>query len=190
MKKIKKFKVNLRKREILRNLKVGGEIEQITPQIEESIDAEIKRSGNYLSPSSIFDTFSIDEALEAFSFDFGKDSGTVAVTVAVVTVGARIEKEIEELSEQGKHIGASVLRALGIEGCGASLNFISKVIKDEAADENCVLLPSEEPPKELIGKIVSVLTGEKIGVSSAGEGILTPVFSAVGIIKWQPHRKR
>jgi hypothetical protein len=187
MKKIRKFKVNLRKRRIIRNLKISGEIKQITPQLEEVIEKEIKRATDYISPSSIFDTFKPDTAKLKFNLAF-EDLNLAAVSIAVVTIGEKIEKEIDVTSNKGEHIRAQIMRAIGIEGYESSMNLIHRVLREEASNENCTLLPVETPPGNLTEAIVGILSGEKIGVNINKTGSLHPIFSSIGIIKWQSRR--
>lgn len=189
MKKIKKFKANLRKREIIHNFKVISAIKQITQELEELIEKESAKSVEYLSPASMFDTFQIDDAMKDFKLSFGPEPDILAVSIIVVTIGDEIEKQIESATKQGEQLHAQILNAIGIEACNCSLNFISKIVSDEAEKEECEISQAEKLQGDITRDIIKKFNTKRIGVYVNDKGEILPEFTAVAQVKWFPARK-
>ncbi|MDI6641638.1 MAG: hypothetical protein QME68_04930 [Elusimicrobiota bacterium] len=189
MTKIKKFKVNLRKREIIHNFKVTSSIKQITQELEDLIAKEIDRSVEYLSPASMFDTFQIDKATKDFKLNFAKEPDILAVSIIVVTVGDEIEKQIGTATSQGEQLRAQILNAIGIEACSSSLNFIYKLISDEAEKEECKVSPIEKVQGDSARTIIKKFNTKRIGVYINDKNQILPEYTAVATVKWLPLKK-
>jgi len=187
MKKIKKFKVNLRKREIIHNFKVISAIKQITEELEGLIVKEIEKSVEYLSPASMFDTFQVEEAKRDFNLSFDPHENILAVSIIVVTVGEEIEKQIGIATDQGEQLRAKILNAIGIEACNSSLNFIYKIISDEA--EECIVSPAQKVQTDTAIKIVEKFNTKRIGVYINDKSEILPLYTAVALVKWLPVKK-
>lgn len=190
MKKIKKFKVRLRKREIIHNLKLNTQIQEITPQIEEVILKEIEKSEEYLSPASVFDTFSPDAAEKNFDLEFEQESKPVAVSVVVVTVGSAIEKEIECAKQRGEKLHSDIIQAIGLEACDSSINFIYRILNEEAREEEYSLMPIEKTTGDFEKNIVRKSDTKKINVYIDDKNQIQPPYSSVAIVRWLPTRKK
>lgn len=191
MKKIRKFRIALRKREVISNLKLAAGIKEITPQLEELIVTETARSASFVSPESIFETYQLPVLETELGLQFEAKLSLVAATIIVVTVGEKIDAEIRKFEEKGEHIASQVLNAIGLEGCNAGMNFILKIVKEEANREDCELLPVEKiNSPELRAKITATITASKINVFIDAQNNLRPQYTSMGIIKWKPRKKK
>ncbi len=188
MKKIKKFKINIRKKEVLRNLKLVSEIKEITPQLEETITKEIEKSQEYISPASVFETFSVDELEKKFGLKL--DKLYPAVSIIVVTIGNEIEKIIEQFKANSEILHSQIVHSIGLEACESGKNFIYKILTDEAKEENCILLPSEKQNEEDSKNIIKKFDTGRIGVFVNDKNTIQPVYTDVFIVKWQTKLKR
>ncbi|MFN3967221.1 MAG: hypothetical protein ACK4JE_05950 [Endomicrobiia bacterium] len=188
MKKIKKFKISLRKREVLRNLKLISEIKEITPQLEEIISKEIEKSIEYIHPASVFETFSIDELNKKFGLKF--EQQYPAISIIVVTIGNEIEKIIEELKSRGEILHSQIVHSIGIEACESSKNFIYKIIDEEAKEEECILLAPEKQNEENSKNIIRNFDVKRIGVFIDDKNTIQPIYTDVSIVKWQTRTKK
>ena len=187
MKKIKKFKVNLRKREILRNLKLISEVKEITPQIEEIVESEIKKSADYVTPASVYSSYTHDEMLVKFGPDFLHSEGRKppGATFIIVTAGKMIEDEIKTRQAGGETIHAAIIRALGLEAVDGALNFVVKLALNEAKSEDSILLTPEKIDGKKAAQALEALEAKKIGVSIDENGRVQPEFSSVVAVRWK-----
>ena len=188
MKKIKKFKINIRKREVLRNLKLVAEIKEITPQLEDIISKEIEDSQEYINPASVFETFSLNEIEKKFGLKF--EQNYPAVSVIVVTIGKDIEKVIEQFKSTGENLHSMIVHSIGLEACESSKNFVYRIISEEAKEEDCILLPSEKQSEEISKNIIKNFDASRIGVFIDDKNAIQPVYTDVSIVKWQIKTKR
>ena len=188
MKKIKKFKINLRNREITRLLKKTTKISEINPDIEEKVEAESRRLRRFISPAAIYETVPKDKFPGELKVSEPKN--WVAATAYVVTVGDAIEKELKENRAKDNGESEAIAHTIALEGVEQSVNFIERLIREEALGENCEI--SKEQPldsKKLLAKLFGIIPGEKIGASLASDGSLIPQYSSSGIIYWMPVSK-
>jgi|SRR3989339_201562 len=194
--KIKKFKVALRRKEILKNLKLTAQIKDVTPQLEESVLKEIDRSPDYLCPSSVFETFPAENAAQKF-VEFlpvlqqeTQGKKPVAVSVIAVTIGSAVEKEIELAKKSGENQRAEILHSLALEACSCSLNFIYRIISEEAAGEECSLMPLEKLSGDNEKNVLRNMNTESVNISIDDSNQLRPVYSSAAIARWLPKVKK
>jgi hypothetical protein len=188
VRKIKKFKVNLRKREILRNFKLISQVKEITTQIEELVDAEIRRSADYVSHACVYSSFSPDEITVKFGPDFLGAAGSkmpVSATFIAATAGPAVEDEMKQRQERGETLHAGVIRALGLEACEAALNFIFKLAQEEARGEDCDVLPPEKLDGAKAAQVISALEAKKVGISIDDQNRIHPEFTVICLAKWK-----
>ncbi|MEW6040162.1 MAG: hypothetical protein AB1633_01420 [Elusimicrobiota bacterium] len=188
MRKIKKFKINLRKREVLRNLKLLSQVKEITRQIEEMVDSEIKRSDEYITPASVYSSFNEDEIMIKFGASFFSEEGQkkpITATFIIVSIGEQIENEIKKHRDSGEIIRSDVIRSIGIEATESALNFVHKLIEDEARREDAEVLAPEKLDISKSIQIVNSLDSKKIGVYINEKNQIQPEFSSVAVIKWK-----
>jgi len=193
MKKIKKFKVNIRKIEVIRNLKTILNLKELTQELEATIEKEIERSYSYIYPESIFDTFQTSFLKEKFGLEFDPKQNIVAGSLFIITIGEKIEDEIYAAKNKGENILSQIIHCIGLESCNSGINFVNRIIKEEADKEDCEITNIEKIYNkniELVKKIISNLSGEKINVTIDNNSNIHPIYTTIGLIKWQPKRKR
>ncbi|MBN2406765.1 MAG: hypothetical protein JXJ19_03610 [Elusimicrobia bacterium] len=197
--KIKRFKIRLRKREILRILKFNPEHSVNTVQMEKHIQDCMESAYELLSPSVVYETFSsVSEKYGRIKEDIIAGSGkvrelfnnAVAFTVMAVTIGPGLEERINEIKDSD-FTGAVILDAVGSEAVEQSANFASRIIKDEAAKQECYLSMRFSPgygdwPIEASRRFLKYLDTSKIHVELSPEGTLIPRKSITAIQTWIP----
>ena len=188
MKKIKKFKINLRSREITRLLKKTTKISEINSDIEEKVEAESRRLQRFIAPAAVYETIPKDKF--PWELRLSEPQNWVAATAYVVTVGDAIEKELKENRAKDSGESEAIAHTIALEGVEQSVNFIERLIREEAFKENCEI--SKEHPldsKENLTKLFGIIPAEKIGASLLENGNLSPQYSSGGIIYWTPIAK-
>jgi hypothetical protein len=190
MNKIKNYKINLRQACILRILKNTTQVSQITPQLEEAVTNEIARVQAAAVPAAGFVTLMRDKVPAELAGN--ALANWVAATLYLVTIGSRIESEIAEARSRGESILGNILHASAMEALEQSVNFIYRLVTDEAKDEECELSSRDALTLDetASARFVQLIDPEKIGVSSIAGDNRTPAYTACGIIYWTPVKKR
>ncbi|HBU68828.1 MAG TPA: hypothetical protein DEE98_00415 [Elusimicrobia bacterium] len=197
MKKIKNFKINLRQREILRLLKATSKVSEITPQLEDAVKQEVERLQKEIKPSAVYETVTGESMVSGLSGEIPKES--VAATLYIVTINTSIGLDIRSASERGENILANVLHCLAIEALEQTINFVQRLVADEAKSEACEISARKNiDSKPVLEKIFKLLPGEKVGVSIAQQndllpsdkGALSPLYSSCGVMPWVPVKKQ
>jgi hypothetical protein len=188
-KKIKKFKINLRFRDIVRNLKSTAKTCEITKEIEELIDNESDRAQKIITPSSVFETVS----KEKLHFPVGVEAPPkwVAASFFIVSVGPGADAEMASLAERNEIVVERVMHSIFMEALEQSANFINRLLGDEAKDEDCELSQRVTVSSaETIQEVLKILPFDKIGVSYPGENGFQPQFTSCEVVFWTPIKKR
>ena len=189
MKKIKKFKINLRPREILRLLKATTQISEITPELEEAVKRESARLSRIISPAAVYDT----NTWEKIPIELAPPAidKWVAASTCLITIGTAVEAEINEARQRGEGILAQMLHAIAVEALEQTGNFVKRLIGEEAKEEGCELskeqLINTPPAWE---KFIQIIPGDKIGVQLLDKETFQPMYSSAGVIYWIPLKKR
>jgi hypothetical protein len=189
MNKIKNYKINLRQASILRLLKNTTQVSQITPQLETAVGDEIAHVQTLIEPAAGYVTLMRDKAPKELTCN--AEGGWVAATLYLVTIGSKIEGEIAEARARGESIVANILHASAMEALEQSVNFVNRLVTDEAKDEECEL--SERVSLVLndsSAKVFSALIApDKIGAAKITGEIRSPAYTDCGIIYWMPLKK-
>ena len=191
--KIKKFKVSLRKKEILRNLRLTTQTKEITPQLEESVLKEIEKSNNYLSPASVIETLPLKDALSKFGLvpeEFEQKPIPISLSIIAATIGDTIEKEVELARKSSDTLPSEIVHSLALEACNSSLNFIHRVINEESGEEECTLLPLEKLSGDIEKNVIRNMDAQRIGISIDDNNQLNPVYSCAAIVRWISKAKK
>jgi hypothetical protein len=188
--KIKNYKINLRQACILRILKNTTQVSQITPQLEEAVTNEIARVQAVSVPAAGFVTLMRDKVPAELAGN--ALNNWVAATFYLVTIGSKIESEIAEARSRGESILGNILHASAMEALEQSVNFIYRLVTDEAKDEECELSSRESLTldESSVVKFAELIDPEKIGVSAITGDNRSPAYTACGIIYWTPVKKR
>ncbi len=190
MNKIKNYKINLRQACILRILKNTTQVSQITPQLEEAVTNEIARVQAVSTPAAGFVTLMRDKVPVELAGN--ALANWVAATLYLVTIGPKIESEIAEARSRGESILGNILHASAMEALEQSVNFVYRLVTDEAKDEECELSSRDALTLDetASARFAELIDPEKIGVSSIIGDNRTPAYTACGIIYWTPVKKR
>ena len=189
MKKIKKFKINIRLRETMRLLKSTARIPEITPEIEDEIHRQSRRMNQIIAPAALYETVPFDKFPKELLLE--PPENWVAASVYLATIGEESQSEISKAQGVGEQLTGQILHSVALESLDQCGNFVRRLIEDEAKQETCELsrqkaVSGEEPWK----KLLELLPGEKIGVSYLGGERFSPMYSAGGIFYWTPLKKR
>ncbi|MBN1621183.1 MAG: hypothetical protein JW871_01165 [Endomicrobiales bacterium] len=188
MRKIKKYKINLRTRNIQQLLKTISKVSEITPQIEEAVKREKDHADRIISSAAIYDT--VDR--EKVNFDLGIEmpENWVAATFYLVTIGSEIEREIRDVQSTEENILAKILHSIGLDALDQSANFITKLINEEAKQEDCTLTNQYKLTSfAVLDNVFKIIDSEKIGVKLKNNKTFEPQYSSCGVIFWVPIKK-
>ncbi len=197
LRKIKGLKIKLRKREILRHLKYSPKSGEIPPETESLIQQELQRAYELMYPCVIYltvprssDTFEKvkNEILKGSEKMEKISSNCVAVTLMASTAGIKIEKEIDNLKKK-ELTRALVLDAAGSEAAEQAVNFVSKLITEQAREEESCTGMRISPGYggwdiRVTEKILKILDASKIGIKYTPSGIMTPRKSVAAVQGW------
>lgn len=187
MRKIKKFKINLRQREIARLLKATTKTE-ITPQLEEAIQRESVHLLPFISPAAIYETEPKEKVIADLSA--AAPDRWVAASYYTVTIGNEIEEELRQAQARNEKMRAQILHAVALEALEQTDNFIQRLMTDEAKDESCELSRPQQVQTAVWQSFAGVLPADKIGVSRDENGHFTPLYADAGIVFWTPVKKK
>ena len=192
MSKIRGFKIKLRKRETLRNLKWTSKVKPLDTKIEDAIQKQIENGYSLIYPSAIYNTYHSNSKVKEIFLCSKKVTGLLdkssAFTLLAVTIGKKLEEEVNKLKKSDL-TSAFILDSVGSEAAEQCANFVSSIIKEEASKDDCRLSMRISPgygdlPMDVSGKILDLLEGKKIGVSIKSSGILIPRKSITGVQVW------
>ncbi|MFH1414857.1 MAG: hypothetical protein ABIH89_02070 [Elusimicrobiota bacterium] len=197
MNKIRGFKIRLRKREILRTLKYDSRYTVLDPGTENLIQSTIERAYELICPCAVYKTFAV--ATEDFSVV--KDDITLgsirvqkmlrkapAFSLMAVTIGDELESEVDRIKKDNM-TEAYILDAAGSEAAEQSVNFVSKMLTEEAIKSECHLSDRYSPgygdwPLEASKRILKYLDKEKIDIHLSDSGIMRPRKSITALQVW------
>ncbi|MFC2048891.1 hypothetical protein ACFLR5_01565 [Elusimicrobiota bacterium] len=200
MNKIKGFKIRLRKREILKNLKYSTEISYMSAETEQLIQKQLENAYSLIHPCVIYETYNNNDVygFRAIKEEllFGSSQVKViikdayAITIMAATIGSALEEKVNDLKCNDLN-AAFILDAAGSEAAEQVINFVSKILQAESARQECVLSTRYSPgygdwPLEASRKIISMLDHEKIDMKLSDSGILYPRKSITAIQTWRP----
>ena len=179
MNKIKNFRINLREKEILRLLKKTSKIE-VTPQVQGTVQTQSERLQKVITPASIYSTFQKDKL--PLKLTFSAPDKWIAATVFAVTIGGDFESEVKVAQGRNENMLLGITHCVGVEALEQSVNFIGRLINDEAKDEECELsqkvIITDVSDIEVLCKALPVA---KIGVSFSQNSGVVPMFSSFGL---------
>ncbi|MFN0117909.1 MAG: hypothetical protein ACKVQC_06425 [Elusimicrobiota bacterium] len=187
--KVKKFRIRPRMPSVGRILKGLLQTKQLDLQVEASLPAESENFLKQIVPTAFYQTWSNDDMpiiLRPLSDQYGLDKA-VAVTLMAATVGASAEEYLSELLMNGETTRSQVVSAIAEESVDLSLQFLIRLLTDEANGDDCdvteaVLLSDPVVLKELL----PLLEAENEGISIDSAQHLSPRFTRVALIAWVP----
>ena len=209
MRKIKRFKITPRQKEILRRLvRGGGLLRQAGFTTELEVTQYILEGFSTLNPGVVYE-FNQDAHWEL------DDNNTVykeMFSACAVTLGPKLEEWVEK-AHQISPARYIVAGTIAFEFLKSATSFVTDLIADQAEKEECETLPVQfvylppfgvtAPPKlfreavrlekTLTDKILPVLLqkliAEKVDITST-QDLLAPFYTTVFLVPWQKARKR
>ena len=191
LKKIKKYKINFRPSFILRTLKkkVNFDTNQ-TESVEKNINEEVSRLQKVIVSSSLYSSYSKLETPPLLkNFWQNQSNSTLALSIILTTIGKEIEKEIETAFKVSDMQGW-VVDSIAREALEQSLNFTTKLIAEEAKNEDCELSPPLPIGSEEIKEVLPLLESEKAQIGLNFQGGITPFFTNASFCFWNLTSKK
>lgn len=207
MRKIKRFKIAPRQREILRRL-----LRELPLLRRAGFTSEAEVSAFILSIFKLLDPGVVYEFNQDAHWELDEES-TIhkeMFSACAVTLGAKAEPFLAALTNEDRKTAAMIVL---LEFLKSAVSFVSDLVKEQAEKEECetqevqfVYLPPfglaiapkllreaallEAPlAQKALPVILEKLNSEKIDLS-AQEGSLSPFMSAVFLVPWQKSRKK
>lgn len=187
MKKIKKFKIHFRPREVARMLKATAHLTDVTPQIEEAILRETARLAPLVSTAALYETATKEKLPLVLAAT--PPERWVAASAFLVTIGSAVEDEIRAARQRDETLVAHMLHAIAVEGLDQAANFVGRLIADEAKDQDCEISRQQVMPAGAQEALFELVPGDRIGVASAGGDAFAPLYSSGGLVYWLPLKK-
>ena len=189
MKKIINFKINFRFRETLRSLKKNAKMDVSSSDVEEAVETQISKLKKLVEPAAVYATFPKDKVSHDLAIFDG--SNWVATTLYVVTISSEVEKELKAAQDSNDKNLEQIIHAVAMEATDQAVNFIQRLIREEASKENCELSRGYAvSDANEMQKFFSMLPGDKIGVTVLHDTVLNPLYSAVGYFIWTPTKRK
>jgi hypothetical protein len=185
MTKIKNFRIALRAREIARWLKKERGLET-TPDLEISIERLINEAKAFIEPAALYSTLTKPVAEKATAIPFPDKA--IAVSVIVVSIGSVLnQKQMEAKDDTNRE---PLLAALELEALNQSLAFASRLIQDQAKEEDCELSPSVVAVEPAVASSLASLVGvQRIGIDLDPSANSFPSYARVAWLFWTPEGK-
>jgi hypothetical protein len=183
--KIKKFKLDLKLRNVFENLKEKNV--KITPEIETLVSVIEKELEEIIEPSVVVEIYNIkDNKINQIIKHLQIPKNTVAITFCIATVGTKAEEFVMSSTEEIKKIIADTLLH---EYLNSAIEFVIKLLKEkteENTEPGSVFLVQQELYKD----IIELLSAEKIGVSvELQKNQLLPVYTKITYSLWFKTKK-
>ncbi len=172
--KIKKFKLELRLKDVYNRLKQSNV--QLTDEVTVLIDVIKKEVDGLIVPSVLFEIYEIkSEKVANFIKNIVIPKNTTNITFVIVTLGEQIDKLILATTE---HLKKVILETIVDEYLKAALVFVSKILK-EKIEEDIEVGNSFLVPQEFYKEVLLLLSSEKIGVYLTENNTLSPICTNV-----------
>lgn len=207
MRKIKRFKIAPRQREILRRL-----LRELPLLRRAGFTSEVEVSAFILSIFKLLDPGVVYEFNQDAHWELDEESAIhkEMFSACAVTLGAKAEPFLAALTNEDRKTAAMIVL---LEFLKSAVSFVADLVKEQAEKEECetqevqfVYLPPfglaiapkllreaallEAPlAQKALPVILEKLSAGKIDLS-AQEGSLSPFMSAVFLVPWQKSRKK
>ncbi len=184
MTKIKNFRINLRAREVARLLKAQAKL-QITPALEASIEHAVNEAKRQLQPAAVYTTLTRGTAEKATPLPLADPA--VAASAIAVTIGSSLNEQIQTASDHQDALQAALLSALREEALHQAVQFIMRLIEDQAKEEECEMsAPREITDGVLLTSLGSLLGMQRIGIDLANDTPQLPPHARLVWMVWSP----
>ena len=208
MRKIKRFKITSREREILNRLmRELPLLRRAGFQSQPEVSAFITDIFNQIDPGVVYE-FNQDAHWE---LDDQSILHKEMFSACAVTLGDKLTSYLQALPNEDKRTAAVTVV---LEFLKTAVNFVADLIKEQAQKEECETLPlqfvylppfgaagapkmlrealrvAKEESDKAIPSILPHLKADKIEVSLSADGILLPTYTTVFFVPWQKAKKK
>lgn len=175
--KIKKFKVNLRIKEVYRYLKEKNI--SITPEIDTLTSIVDKELSEFIVPSAVFETYNINsDKIKHIVNNFSLPKNTQEISFIVATLGNKVEEFLSSITEE---IKKTITYAILNEYLESSVIFICKLLQEQNKDLDMGTIFLV--PDNLHEEIINLLKAEKIEVCFSQNRIF-PEYTSINYTLW------
>ena len=188
MRKIKNFKISIRTREISRIVRKLLNMEDLPIEVEETVQKSCFICEKIIRPAVVYDTFSKENLL--FSFEKDAPEKWIAISPYILTIGTVLQDEYNKNKSLFGEYAVQIMSAIAADALDQAKNFVQKLLREEAAEENCELSRSVDLPEQYNEEVIKYLPIEKINLSLSEEGKFIPANSTAGVYYWIPLKKR
>jgi hypothetical protein len=192
--KVKKFRLKPRLPTVGKILKALLSVKQLPAELEQSLPVESENFLECAQPAAFYQTWAKGEIPAAFA-EVMKAAGInkpVAVSAVVATIGQEPEERLSQLLMSGETQRAQVVTAFAEESADLSLQFILRLLADDAHGDGCMISdPLLIDDTSLLAETLTLLEASQDGVSVDTAEHLSPRFTRVALAAWAPvSRKR
>ena len=193
LRKIKKYKITIRPSYASRLAKKKfAEAAPDDETLERETEQEIRRCEPLIVPTALYDTFSRKETPEPLRklWEQAPSAKTLSLSLIAASLDPRIEQEIDALREKAEAHQSVLAEAVARESLDQSVNFVHRLIGEEAKDDNCELSPLWPVEPALVRDFLGALESHKAGIMLKDDDRFTPLYSRVSFCFWVPLSKR
>ncbi len=183
--KIKKFKLDLKLKDIYDSLKEKGV--KITPEVETLVLVVKKEVEEIIEPSVVFESYNVkDEKISNIVNYLQIPKNTIEITFCVATLGDKIENFVSSCTEEIKKIVTEVVL---YEYLNNAVEFVIKLLK-EKTEENIEPGSVFFVPQQMYKDLIDLLSAEKIGVCfDTQKNQILPVYTTITYCLWFKTKK-
>ncbi len=208
MRKIKRFKISSRQREILRKL-----LRELPLLRRAGFASEAQVTAFILDIFKLLDPGVVYEFNQDAHWELDEQSiiHKEMFSACAVTLGARLDPFLDNIQNEDRKTAAMIII---LEFLKSAVSFVADLVKEQAEKEECetldlqfVSLPPfgaaaapkllreavklEQPlAQKALPVILQKLSAEKIELTASAEGTLSPRISTVFLVPWQKNRKK
>jgi len=187
MTKIKNYRINLRPRDVVRNLK-ASEGESFDISWEVNTEPLLPALKPFVKPAAIYTTLTRSTANKATPLELPQKA--IAMSVIVATIGPGLAQERERVEAEGDSVRARFISAVEKEALDQSIAFGLRLITNQAKDEESELSEAfscQDP--ETLHRLAALLGVERIGLNSDTQPIELPPYARLHYVIWMPAGK-
>lgn len=203
MRKIQKFKIQVRPREVARALRAMPELQPLPVDLGDRLPAFLDVQHAGLRPAAVYETCLPDQLPAGLCLEL--DAEAVAVSTVIATIGQVVAEDQRvirgDLFPEGA-LAQSVAAVFRHQAVDHAIAFIARLLTEDAAREECTLSDRRPVEPSAVSELVSRLGADRIGVRWVGDetqeregalaafaGRLVPPDTRAVWIPWLPHRQ-
>lgn len=162
------------------------DVEAILPDAVQAFTAKI-------NPAGFYQTWAREEVPSQFreTIHAAGLHKAVSISCLIATAGAYPEEHLSQLLMNGETAKAQIATALSEEAAELSLNFLYKLLGDDAKSDDCeVAEPVAISTDPLLSETLQLMQADQEGIFVDQASHLTPRFTRIALVAWIPISKR